>query len=91
MLRRSAYLEVGGFFEPYFHFSAEIDLATRPLEARWDVRYVPQAQFDHMKAQSGRSSDGPSTTEPATTSGTSGCAFPPRWRCRARPATWSST
>ena len=57
MLRRSAYLEVGGFFEPYFHFSAEIDLATRLLEARWDVRYVPQAQFDHMKAQSGRSSD----------------------------------
>ena len=57
MLRRSAYLEVGGFFEPYFYLSSEIDLATRLLEAGWDVRYVPHAQFDHMKAQSGRSSD----------------------------------
>jgi GT2 family glycosyltransferase len=57
MLRRSAYLEVGGFFEPYFYFSSEIDLATRLLAAGWDVRYVPEARFDHMKAQSGRSSD----------------------------------
>lgn len=57
MLRRSAYLEVGGFFEPYFYLSSEIDLATRLLAAGWDVRYVPGAQFDHMKAQSGRSSD----------------------------------
>lgn len=57
MLRRSAYLEVGGFFEPYFYLSSEIDLATRLLAAGWDVRYVPQAPFDHMKAQSGRSND----------------------------------
>jgi len=57
MLRRSAFLEVGGFFEPYFHFSAEIDLATRLLGAGWDVRYVPGAEFDHLKAPGGRSSD----------------------------------
>jgi GT2 family glycosyltransferase len=57
MLRRSAFLEVGGFFEPYFHFSAEVDLATRLVAAGWDVRYVPQARFDHLKAPSGRASD----------------------------------
>ena len=57
MLRRSAYLEVGGFFEPYFSGSSEIDLATRLLDRGWDVRYVPAAQFDHMKASAGRASD----------------------------------
>lgn len=57
MLRRSAFLEVGGFFEPYFHFSAEVDLATRLVAAGWDVRYVPQARFDHLKAPSGRVSE----------------------------------
>jgi GT2 family glycosyltransferase len=57
LLRRSAYLEVGGFFEPYFYLSSEIDLATRLLAAGWDVRYLPQAAFDHMKAPGGRASD----------------------------------
>jgi GT2 family glycosyltransferase len=57
MLRRSAYLEVGGFFEPYFYLSSEIDLATRMLAAGWDVRYVPRAEFDHLKAPAGRSSE----------------------------------
>jgi GT2 family glycosyltransferase len=57
MLRRSAFLEVGGYFEPYFHLVEGIDLSTRLLAAGWDVRYVPEAQFDHMKAQTARSSD----------------------------------
>jgi N-acetylglucosaminyl-diphospho-decaprenol L-rhamnosyltransferase len=57
MLRRDAYLEVGGFFEPYFYLSSEIDLATRLLAADWDVRYLPSAEFDHLKAPGGRSSD----------------------------------
>ena len=57
MLRRRAYIEVGGYFEPYFHLVEGIDLTTRLLAAGWDVRYVPEAQFDHMKAQSGRASD----------------------------------
>jgi GT2 family glycosyltransferase len=57
MLRRSAFLEVGGFFEPYFHHVEGIDLSTRLLAAGWDVRYLPEARFDHMKAQTGRSSD----------------------------------
>ena len=91
MVRRSAYLEVGGYFEPYFHLGRGIDLTTRLLAAGWDVRYLPQAQFDHMKAQAAARATGRSTTELATTSGTSGCASPRGWRCRARPATWRST
>ena len=56
--RRSAYLEVGGFFEPYFFGTSEVDLATRLLAAGWDVRYVPTAVFDHMKVISGRTGGG---------------------------------
>jgi GT2 family glycosyltransferase len=57
MVRRAAYLQVGGYFEPYFHQVEGIDLTTRLLAAGWDVRYFPAARFDHLKAQSGRASD----------------------------------
>jgi GT2 family glycosyltransferase len=57
MVRRSAFLAVGGYFEPYFHLVEGIDLTTRLLAAGWDVRYVPQAAFDHLKASSGRASE----------------------------------
>jgi GT2 family glycosyltransferase len=56
MARRSVYLEVGGYFEPYFFGTSEVDLATRMLAAGWDVRYVPAAVVDHLKEQSGRTS-----------------------------------
>jgi N-acetylglucosaminyl-diphospho-decaprenol L-rhamnosyltransferase len=49
LLRREAYLEVGGFFEPFFFTCSEMDLSTRLLAAGWDVRYFPEAEFDHMK------------------------------------------
>jgi N-acetylglucosaminyl-diphospho-decaprenol L-rhamnosyltransferase len=54
MIRRSAYLDVGGFFEPYFVASTELDLAARLFQAGWDVRYFPTAVVDHMKAEAGR-------------------------------------
>lgn len=53
MLRRTAFDEVGGFFEPYFLALSELDLATRLLGGGWDVRYEPRAEFDHMKAEGG--------------------------------------
>ncbi len=53
MLRRTAFQEVGGWFEPYFLALSELDLATRLLGAGWDVRYEPRAEFDHMKAEGG--------------------------------------
>ncbi len=50
MIRRKAYQEVGGCFEPYFVGLTELDLATRLLAAGWDVRYLPAASFDHMRS-----------------------------------------
>jgi GT2 family glycosyltransferase len=54
MIRRDAFLEAGGYFEPYFQAGAGLDLATRLLSGGWDVRYVPAAKFVHLKAGSGR-------------------------------------
>ena len=58
MFRRKAFLEADGFFEPFFHACTEIDLATRLLGLGWDVRYLPTAIFDHMKARPGRAGPG---------------------------------
>lgn len=49
MLRKRAYDEAGGYFEPFFLCGVEIDLATRLIGLGWDVRYVAGAVFDHMK------------------------------------------
>ena len=49
LFRREAYLEVGGFFEPYFFANSELDLATRLVGAGWGVRYLPTAHFDHLR------------------------------------------
>ena len=57
MVRRDAYLDAGGFFEPYFLGSSEVDLAARLLARGWDVRYLPGAAFDHLKAPGGRDPD----------------------------------
>jgi len=54
MIRREAFLEVGGYFEPYFQAGAGLDLATTLLAHGWDVRYVPAARFVHLKAETGR-------------------------------------
>lgn len=54
LIRRTAYLEVGGFFAPYFFTVSEVDLSTRLIGAGWDVRYLPDAPFDHRKAPAGR-------------------------------------
>lgn len=56
MVRRQAFLDVGGFFEPFFFGTTEVDLTTRLLGAGWDVRYLPTAPFDHMKVPAGRAS-----------------------------------
>jgi GT2 family glycosyltransferase len=58
MARRDAFLAVGGFYEPFFFASTEIDVATRLLAAGWDVRYQPRAVFDHLKVPAGRATPG---------------------------------
>ena len=57
LFRKSAFDEVGGFFEPYFHYSSEIDLAARLVGRGWGVSYVPAALFDHLKAPGRGSAD----------------------------------
>jgi GT2 family glycosyltransferase len=54
MMRREAFREVGGYFEPFFQSGAGLDIATVLLAHGWDVRYVPAARFVHLKATSGR-------------------------------------
>ena len=55
MARREAFLEVGGYFEPFFTDVTELELTTRLIDAGWDVRYMPEAGFDHMYTESGLS------------------------------------
>ena len=57
MVRRDAFLEVGGFFAPYFFTVSEVDVATRLIGRGWDVRYFPAAEFEHRKAPAGRASE----------------------------------
>ena len=57
MVRRDAFLEVGGFFAPYFFTVSEVDVATRLIGRGWDVRYFPAAEFEHRKAPGGRASE----------------------------------
>jgi N-acetylglucosaminyl-diphospho-decaprenol L-rhamnosyltransferase len=54
IVRREAFLEVGGFFEPYFHTNAGLDITTQLIGRGWDVRYFPSARFVHLKAEAGR-------------------------------------
>lgn len=56
MIRRAAFLEASGFFTPFFFTCVELDLATRLLALGWDVRYFPEARFDHLKASDDRAS-----------------------------------
>ena len=48
-----AFLEAGGWFEPYYLALSELDLATRMIAAAGTSATCPTAQFDHMKASGG--------------------------------------
>ncbi|MDP9068353.1 MAG: glycosyltransferase family 2 protein [Actinomycetota bacterium] len=58
MVRREAFLAAGGYFAPFFFTVCEVDLTTRLVAQRWDVRYVPAARFEHMKVTEGRTDPG---------------------------------
>lgn len=55
MVRRDAFLDVGGYFEPFFFEVTELELTTRLIAAGYEVRYQPMALFNHMKATASRS------------------------------------
>src|SRR5579884_377398 len=46
LFRREAFLDVGGFFEPFFFGSVEVELTTRLVAAGWTATYQPKAEFD---------------------------------------------
>lgn len=47
LVRRNAYVELGGFDERFFMYFEDIDLCRRAWEAGWRVRYAPVASFVH--------------------------------------------
>jgi GT2 family glycosyltransferase len=49
LVRRDAFLDVGGFLEPLFFGDVELELATRLIAAGWEVRYLPEAAFEHLR------------------------------------------
>ena len=57
VVRRRAFLEVGGCFEPYFFYGEELDLTARMVAAGWRVAYFPGATFAHRRGQQGEQSD----------------------------------
>jgi GT2 family glycosyltransferase len=57
LIRRDAFLSVGGFYEPFFFTHESIEVTARLLAAGWDVRYQPAALLDHTKDDGGRLPD----------------------------------
>lgn len=54
VIRRTAFLDVGGCFAPYFFREPEPDLTARMIAAGWDVRYFPEAEFAHRHSRARR-------------------------------------
>jgi len=52
LVRREAWLQVGGFDERFFMYCEEIDLCRRIKGAGWEVYCVPQAEIVHLAGQS---------------------------------------
>ncbi|TDE96118.1 glycosyltransferase family 2 protein [Occultella glacieicola] len=54
LLRREAFVEVGGFDESYFMFFEDVDLGDRLARAGWSNVYVPTARVVHDQGSSWR-------------------------------------
>jgi GT2 family glycosyltransferase len=55
LLRRSVFLQLGGYLEPLHFYGEEKDYCLRLLNAGYRVVYVPDARMAHVPDQSGRS------------------------------------
>jgi len=55
LLRRSVFLQLGGYLEPLHFYGEEKDYCLRLLDANYAVVYVPDARVAHVPDQSGRS------------------------------------
>lgn len=54
LVRRSVYLQVGGFDERFFMYQEEADWQRRIHLAGWKVRFVPSAEAVHFGGESGK-------------------------------------
>jgi len=48
LVRREAFLALGGFDEAYFMYAEDVDLCWRAWRSGWKVVYVPQAEVVHV-------------------------------------------
>lgn len=55
LVRREAFLDVGGFDEKYFMYSEEADWERRMRDRGWKVMFVPSARVTHLGGASGAS------------------------------------
>ena len=55
LVRRDAFVEVGGFDESFFMYAEEVDLCYRMQQAGWQVWYQPAAGVVHLGGGSSRS------------------------------------
>ncbi len=55
LVRRAAYLQVGGFDERFWMYAEETDWQRRLTEAGWKVLFTPRAQVTHLGGASGAS------------------------------------
>jgi GT2 family glycosyltransferase len=53
-IRRSAFLEIGGFDERFFMYGEDVDLCRRFADAGWEVRYSPVTTIVHLGGGSTR-------------------------------------
>jgi GT2 family glycosyltransferase len=53
LVRREAYLDVGGFDEGFFMYSEEADWERRMRDRGWKVMFVPSARVTHLGGASG--------------------------------------
>jgi N-acetylglucosaminyl-diphospho-decaprenol L-rhamnosyltransferase len=54
LVRREAFLALGGFDEAYFMYAEDVDLCWRAWRSGWRVLYVPQAEVVHFGGTSTR-------------------------------------
>lgn len=57
LIRREAWLEVGGFDVRYFHYVEDLDLGWQLRKAGWKLIVVPESTVSHLKSQSSSSND----------------------------------
>lgn len=57
-IRRTAYLDAGGYWGELFYGHEEVELAWRLIDRGWSIRYLPEARVFHPRTEIGRHAEG---------------------------------